>query len=163
MMARRLSHRVVAIGSIPTQQRSLAAHPHYFKFSRAPAQWRDYPHVVVQWRYYRLCNLQRLDYRDSWTFWCRPQCLRRVPYGSDGSELFQRTSAGCGRIRGGGRQMAPRRRAGWGHAFRALLKGLGLPLFGAAESDGAAPIALSCGDRLISLPAAIAGSPPILL
>ena len=36
-------------------------------------------------------------------------------------------------------------------------------MFGAAESDGAAPIALSCGDRLISRPAAIAGSPPILL
>ena len=100
-MAWRLSHRVVAIGSIPTQQRSLAAHPHYFKFSRAPAQWRDYPHVVVQWRYYRWCNRQRLDYRDSWTFWCRPQCLRRVPYGSDGSEQSQRAYASRGRIHEG--------------------------------------------------------------
>ena len=35
MMARRLSHRVVAIG-FPTQQRSLASHPHYSKIHPGP-------------------------------------------------------------------------------------------------------------------------------
>ena len=35
VMARRLSHRVVAIGFLPSRQRSLASHPHYYKFTRA--------------------------------------------------------------------------------------------------------------------------------
>ena len=37
LMARRLSHRVVAIGYTPSRQRQLASHPQYYKFSRAPA------------------------------------------------------------------------------------------------------------------------------
>ena len=46
MMAWRLSHRVVAIGYIPTQQRKLASHPQYNKFSRAPAWWKGSPGVI---------------------------------------------------------------------------------------------------------------------
>ena len=34
---------------------------------------------------------------------------------------------------------------------------------GTADTDGAAPIAPSCGDRLYSLPAATAGIPPTVL
>ena len=37
LMARRLSHRVVAIGYTTSRQRQLVSHPQYYKFSRAPA------------------------------------------------------------------------------------------------------------------------------